>query len=444
MVIGASVLDSPERLEDFAKKYGLSYLQWRDPGAEALSQLTAQGVIPRTVVLDTEHRVVLRELGYTEAKFEEVVRAVRATVAGEPFVARQQESTAVRPTSSDALGHRVRRLDTLATEGSVGFFTSVALDSLGHPTVACKDYSRDGLLVSTWTPVATQAGKAWKNELVDADHAGWSPSVGFDPLGNLGVSYGAMSRASEVRYARRVDGQWSIEVVDDRGNPFKATSLAFTAQGDPLISYFAKDEQDLRLARRDHDGERWTVEIVDARGDVGSYTSLCLDREGRPLISYYDESHQDLKFARWTGTSWELEVVDSEGQVGLHCSLSLDAAGRPAIAYFDLTNEALKLARWKGEAWELEVVDDVGTVGQRCSLEFDAQGRPALSYFGNGALQFAWWSGAAWEFLTVDDTGLTGNYTSLALDALGSAFISYFNVSQADLQFAWVERLGAD
>ena len=71
-------MDSPERLSDFATKYGLTYPQWRDPGTAALGKLTDQRVIPRTVVLDKEHRIVLRELGYTQEKFKQAGKTIES------------------------------------------------------------------------------------------------------------------------------------------------------------------------------------------------------------------------------------------------------------------------------------------------------------------------------------------------------------------------------
>ena len=434
VVLGVSIMDSPERLKDFAEKYELTYPQWRDPGAQALGKLTVQGVIPRTVVLDREHRVVLRKLGYTEEKFKGVVAAARAAVDGTPYTAPVELAQVSGGDAKLDLTYKTTRVETLASEGNVGFFTSVALDAAGRPAVACKDYTRGALLVSRWT------GSQWQHDVVDNDNAGWTPSIAYDPTGGLGVSYGCGMGEFDMRFARFNGKGWAIEICDKEGNPFKATSLAFGPGGDPLISYFAKDNQDLRLAKWIDAEWRWSVETVDAEGDVGTYSSLALDKNGSPMISYYDEGLQVLKFARWNGGQWVTEVVDSQGQVGLHCSLGLDPAGRAVITYFDLTNEDLKIARWSETGWEVDVVDQQGTVGQRCSLQFDSKGRPAISYFGNGTLKFAWWNGAEWEILTVDDSGLTGNYTSLALDPNDNARISYFDVSNADLKFAWVDR----
>ncbi len=428
-------MDGPERLKDFSKKYGITYPQWRDPQMKALKKLTIQGVIPRTVVLDRKHKIVLRELGYTKSKFQHVVLAVEKAVKGTQPKSLSRPSKTKKPASTSTLSYSVAKTETLASKGSVGFFTTVTVGAKGRPVVACKDYGRGALLVMTWS------GRAWKSTYVDSKEAGWSPSVGFSPQGRLGVSYGGGNSDFEIRFARYDGKEWKVEVVDDQGKAFKATSLAYTAAGDPMISYFAKENQDLRLARWNSSQKKWLVETVDSKGDVGTYTSLQLDKNGHPMISYFDEGKQDLKFARWDGRKWNIRAIDTEGQVGLHCSLSVDHAGHPAITYFDLTNESLKFARWTGKKWSFSTIDSEGTVGQRCSLVFDSRGNPAVSYFGNGTLKFAYGAKEGWEILTVDSGGLTGNYTSLALDSQDNGRISYFDVSNADLKFAWVDRL---
>ncbi len=432
-MIGASVNDSPEALLEFSKQYEITYPLWRDSGTKALTQLTEQGVIPRTVVLDTEHRIVLLELGYTEEKFKEVVRAVKAVVAGTEFQRRRSSSTTMKPETKLNKVFTVRRIDTVASEGSVGFFTSMALDSEGNPAIASKDYGKGALLVSRWS------GSEWKNDWVDSNAAGWSPSIAIDSENHPAVTYGAGYDKFEVRYAVFDGKSWNVEVVDDKGNPFKATSLVYSLEGQPSVSYFAKDEQELRFARRDLSEDRWEVESVDSQGNVGTYTSLRFDSNG-PMIAYYDEGNQSLKFARMAESLWKIEKVDDAGKVGLHDSMALDNDGNPAIAYFDLTNEDLKLARWDGTQWQINTVDSQGTVGQRCSLKFDSKGNPHISYFGNGNLKLAFWNDDAWEIMVVDNSGLTGNYTSLALDSKDNVRISYFDVNNADLKFAWVDR----
>jgi len=75
--------------------------------------------------------------------------------------------------------------------------------------------------------------------------------------------------------------------------------------------------------------------------------------DGLPVIAYYDRSNQDLKLARCSNeacTASVLSVVDSVGVVGSGVNSIAVAPGgadydaRIGITYYDETNQALKIA----------------------------------------------------------------------------------------------------
>jgi len=81
--MGVSMMDTSERIRDFSRKYSLTYLQFIDPNREAFSKFASIDVIPRTVIIDRNQRIVLRELGYTEKRFETIVKTVKTLVIDE-------------------------------------------------------------------------------------------------------------------------------------------------------------------------------------------------------------------------------------------------------------------------------------------------------------------------------------------------------------------------
>jgi hypothetical protein len=180
-------------------------------------------------------------------------------------------------------------IETLDSDGDVGFFTSIALDSGESPHISFYDYTNGDLNYARWT--------------------GWA---------------------------------WSVKTVDSNGDVGWSTSLALDSGDSPHISYYDYTNGDLKYAR--WNGTGWSIETVDSDGDVGRYISIALDSGDDPHISYSDDTNRDLKYARWNGTGWSIETVDLYGDVGSFTSLALDSGDNPHISYHDRTYDDLKYA----------------------------------------------------------------------------------------------------
>ncbi len=147
------------------------------------------------------------------------------------------------PPAQRATGYVVESVETVDSQGSVGYFTSIDLDRDGRVWISYRDYTLQCLKVAHWT------GSAWQIEVVDArGDAGWSSSIRIDPGGRAGVSYfaGEMGKG-ELRYAHASGEGWKVQTVD-AGDVGSFTSLAFDAGGRPHISYFDVSKADLKVA----------------------------------------------------------------------------------------------------------------------------------------------------------------------------------------------------
>jgi hypothetical protein len=327
----------------------------------------------------------------------------------------------------------------------MGKYTSLALDSLGHPHISYYDDDNDDLKVAHYD------GSTWQTETVDGDGiTGLYTSLVLDSGDQPHVSY---CGAHQLKYAHFDGATWISETVDSQRFWFGYTSLALDSAGRPHISY-CDDSPTANLKYATHDGSAWQIEVVDSAGSAGKFTSLALDSASQPHISYYDETSGSLKYATYDGSAWQIETVDQHA-VGEYTSLAFDSAGRPHISYYESVyvpldagvaspSYDLKYAHHDGSAWQIETVDSTGSVGRFTSLALDSADQPHVSYYDetNGGLKYATYDGCAWQIETVDHAGDVGKYTSMALDAAGQPHISYYDDTSDDLKHASDVPLG--
>lgn len=179
-----------------------------------------------------------------------------------------------------------------------------------------------------------------------------------------------------------------------------------------------------------------TITILDNTApNVGRSNTIAIGGDGLPLIAYFDRSNQQLKVAKCVNvlcTSAVISVVDAAAGYG---SMTIGADGLPIISYADAVQQSLKVAKCNDGACSggdevISLVDERAT--GRNSIAIGTDGLPVISYQGAGSKLVVAkcndlaCSGGDETISTLNDAAqFTGGQASIAIPADGLPVISY-------------------
>jgi hypothetical protein len=360
-------------------------------------------------------------------------------------------------------------IQTVDSTGSVGLYTSLALDASGNPVISYFDFVDIELQLAHCNDPDC-AGSDEALQMVDSNGpvGFWYTSLELDASGLPVISYYHSSsgnllliHCNDANCDPAVNGAEFPETADSSGDVGQYSSLELDANGFPVISYTygGGDLQLVHCADPDCSEGGESVEVVDLTVSVGTFTSLKLDSSGFPVISYYDATNKDLKLAHCNDANCDpmvngpesTQTVDSTDNVGEWTSLALDVNDFPVISYYDATNKDLKVVHCNDAncnpmvngAESPQAVDSTDDVGEFTSLVMDGSGNPVIAYYDatNTHLKLATCddpdcAGGNESLQTVDSADDVGSNTSLVLDASGFPVISYFDNTNDDVKLA--------
>ncbi|MBT60265.1 MAG: hypothetical protein CMA63_01765 [Euryarchaeota archaeon] len=242
------------------------------------------------------------------------------------------------------------------TSGYVGEFTSIAIDSNDAVHISYYDSSNADLKYAACSSGCTTASN-WDDASVDTSGTvGYYTSIAIDSNDAVHISY-YDGNGNDLKYATCSSGcttasNWDDASVDTSGHVGSFTSIAIDSNDAVHISYFDALNADLKYANCSSGcttASNWDDATVDASGYGQIRTSIAIDSNDAVHISYYGPANDDLKYATCssgctTASNWDDASVDTSGDVGGFTSIAIDSKNAVHISYYDYTNHDLKLA----------------------------------------------------------------------------------------------------
>lgn len=216
---------------------------------------------------------------------------------------------------------------TVVDSGHVSH-TTIALDSTGKPYVG---YRADidakfeilhcgNVFCSASNTIEPVLGSG---SLATAGSFG-SLSIGPNGYPVASVSYETTADLNVVRCTNASCSTRDVSAPDVLNFVGSYTSLAVGASGNPVVSYYDATNFDLKVLHCANAAcfAPNTIVAPDTLGSVGTYTSIALTATGSRVVSYYDQTNADLKIlfcgavceaGAAVGGFTELPLIDPSG-----------------------------------------------------------------------------------------------------------------------------------
>ena len=319
-------------------------------------------------------------------------------------------------------------------------FPSLAVDSSSNLHISYADST--GALKYGFRP----AGSAkWFFMVLDKQLGAFTTKLTLDSNNNPHVCY----TPGIIKYAHFEGKRWqTIQIAKDSGEIGYTCSIVISKEGVPHLTWYqlsGPTPNYLHIRYAVLKDNAWLVRTLDFDNETGKWNSMVLDAQSNPLLSYSAWYNGELRLAHWNGKQWEFSTVDSrtrshgEFNIGEGNSLILDSGGKPHISFY--SEKALKYAHLVGEDWKIETVDQFTWLGGwahfRSSIVLDKQGHPHICYDDAGLLKHAYWDGKEWHIQVLARNGMESlRYATMAIDRDDTIYIAFRDPEDNTLKLA--------
>ncbi len=250
----------------------------------------------------------------------------------------------------------------------------------------------------------------------------------------------------DLRFAYFNGTEWKWEIADDGLLVGQYARLIYDSNNSPVILYYSYGYRDLKIARRDIEGN-WYNDLIDSANQVGSHCDITLLPGARLGVSYYDETNGALLYREYQDGFWIPEphlVLDNDGNTGTYSAIATNPiTGEPAVAYRSETNDCVYFIYRDSGIWHRQQVTSTRGTGYFIDLEFDSNGTPYIVYQDNRNnprtidVYIAHQAGEVWISQLVNSSGDVGFYNTLAIDSSNYPHVAYYDDTARGLRYSF-------
>ena len=285
---------------------------------------------------------------------------------------------------------------TIPDCGSVGGYTTLALDSSGNPVISYYDFGNKNLKL-----IHCGSATCSDNSDVIADPGaltGQYNAIKLDASGNPVISYlDATNSVLKVIHCgnSKCSANNSITSPYSFGSTGLDTSLALDANGYPVISFYDATVNMMNVLHCSDANCAGTVTINQPDTSSLRYSSLVLDADGFPVVASAGELIDGLRIVHCADVNCannnvistpDVPVLPDTAQV-VGISMVLDSSGNPVVSFYRADTTQLKLLHCTTPACtgttNVITILDVGAQAsdhRSTSLTLDASGNPVIAY----------------------------------------------------------------
>lgn len=271
---------------------------------------------------------------------------------------------------------------------------------------------------------------------------GYTPSIGYyvslalDTLGNPHISAHNYTSPDKGVYYFWYDGSWHFEKVEEGGERGQYTSIGLDTSDTPYISYYDQDSltyNSLRYAYKSS-GTWYFHSLGYGTNDVGSYSCLKFDGD-KPRIVSIDRTNKKVIYHYYNGSWSASEPCNGRS----YTSLVIDSSGNPHIAFVNGTGLYADLcyAYYDG-SWHYETIDNVSDWGYVCIAMYGSTVHISCVDIWNAKLVDYYGSFGSWTkrvVSTLESSSGAYCWTSVAVDSVGNPFIAYLDDDVGKLKY---------